>query len=73
MLFIVTAKEITRYLLLHLPVAGCKQDTYSVSLLSKAFKSVKTNNLRGLGCCYLYSCTHNLTTDKLSSDISMTI
>lgn len=28
-----------RYLLLHLPVAGCKQDTYSVSLLSNAFRS----------------------------------
>lgn len=27
------------YLLLHLPVAGCKQETYSVSLLSKAFRS----------------------------------
>lgn len=29
-----------RYLLLHLPVAGCKQETYSVNLLSKAFRSV---------------------------------
>lgn len=30
----------SRYLLLHLPVAGCKQEIYSVSLLSKAFRSV---------------------------------
>lgn len=30
---------LVRYLLLHLPVAGCKQETYSVNLLSKALRS----------------------------------
>lgn len=35
----VLTTTINSYLLLHLPVAGCKQETYSVNLLSKAFRS----------------------------------